>query len=325
MRKFYIQSRSICSLSIAFFVVVFIGVVSFFQLLPSKYSDISDESILAPDFGADSAFSFVKAQVALGPRYPTNQSHVKAQDFLETTIKNFSSTTKIQSFNHTFPDGKTVELKNIIARFNPDNPRRMMLVTHYDTVRYVKNDPKNSGVVPGANNGASGTAILLELARALSLAKEKPNVGIDLIFFDGEEGDEDWTKIPWHPIGSQYFATHLKDFYPEKLPELAINIDMVGDKDLNLYQEVTSLKNAPDAVKGLWSIGSKIAPEAFHPRPKYSMFDDFTSLQSAGIPSVLIIDFDYSAIYTSADDMNMVSPSSLYVVGQTLLNYIFSL
>ncbi len=218
-------------------------------------------------------------------------------------------------------------MTNIIARFQPQNPRRVIVATHYDSIIKAYRDAKDPDApMPGANNSASGVALLLETARVLSLLP-KPAIGIDMVFFDGEEGSISLGAGDpnFQPIGSPYFVQHLKDFYPAKKPEKAVDFDMVCDKDLHLKPEPSSLTSAKAEVKKFWDIGIATAPSAFEMRnTPYSISDDHTALQEAGIPSFVVIDFEYEPFYnTLQDTIDKCSAQSLEAVGRTLLQYLY--
>lgn len=224
--------------------------------------------------------------------------------------------------------GKPHHMTNIIARFQPANPRRVIVATHYDSiVRAYRDAHRPDAPMPGANNSASGVAVLLETARVLSLLP-KPPVGIDMIFFDGEEGPKSLGAgdPQWKAIGSPYFAAHLRDFYPHQKPEQAVVFDMVGYKDLHLKPEPFSLASAGPEVKKFWNIGKTIAPQAFSTQvTRYPISDDQTALAQAGIPSFLVIDFDYEPFFnTTQDTLDKCSAASLQAVGRTLLQYLYT-
>jgi Zn-dependent M28 family amino/carboxypeptidase len=218
-------------------------------------------------------------------------------------------------------------MTNIIARFEPANPRRVIVATHYDSIIRAYRDAKTPDApMPGANNSSSGVAVLLETARALSLLP-KPAVGIDMVFFDGEEGSIAMGAGDPHfaPIGSPYFASHLHDFYPTRKPEKAAVFDMVCDKDLELKAEPFSIESAGNEVRKFWNTGRAIAPQAFSTKTTpYMIIDDHTALGEAGIPSFIVIDFEYEPFYnTTQDTIDKCSAGSLEAVGRTLLQYLY--
>nr|WP_041756051.1 M28 family peptidase [Bradyrhizobium sp. ORS 278] len=263
------------------------------------------------------------------PRSMGEPGHQKTIDYIKAAMaKSAAEAVLTQSFTAKGDDGKAIPLTNIIARFQVQNPRRIIVATHYDSIIRAYRDPKSPDApMPGANNSASAVALLLETARVLSLSA-KPDVGIDFIFFDGEEGPKSLGAgdPTWRALGSPYFAANLKTYYPTRKPEKAVDFDMVCDKDLKLQPELSSLHSALPEVKKFWSIGSQIAPQAFSPEPtSYPISDDHTALQQAGIPSFLVIDFDYEPYFnTTQDTIEQCSSQSLEAVGRTLLRYLYA-
>ena len=262
------------------------------------------------------------------PRAMEHPGHQQTIDYIKSAMAKSSADMVVtQSFVANNDDGKPLHLTNIIARFQAKNPRRIIVATHYDSIVKAYRDSKTPDApMPGANNSSSGVALLLETARVLSLS-QKPDVGIDMIFFDGEEGPKSLGAgdPTWHPLGSPYFVTHLKDYYPARLPEKAIDFDMVCDKDLKLQPEPSSIQSARSEVTKFWTIGNKIAPSAFVGRSTpYAISDDHSALQEAGIPSFLVIDFDYEPYFnTTQDTIDKCSVDSLQTVGRTLLQYLY--
>ncbi len=262
------------------------------------------------------------------PRSMDTAGHQKTIDFIKAELaKDKVDVVTTQRWVFNAPDGKQHAMTNIIARFQPQNPRRMIVATHYDSIIKAYRDAKDPDApMPGANNSASGVALLLETARVLSLLP-KPAIGIDMVFFDGEEGSISLGAGDpnFQPVGSPYFVQHLKDLYPAKKPEKAVDFDMVCDRDLHLKPEPSSLTSAKAEVKKFWDIGIATAPSAFEMRnTPYSISDDHTALQEAGIPSFVVIDFEYEPFYnTLQDTIDKCSAQSLEAVGRTLLQYLY--
>ena len=263
------------------------------------------------------------------PRAMGAPGHQQTIDYIKAAMaRSAADAVLTQSFVVNDDSGKPLNMTNIIARFQVQNPRRIIVATHYDSIVKAYRDPRTPDApMPGANNSSSGVALLLETARVLSLSS-KPDIGIDMIFFDGEEGPKSLGAgdPTWHPLGSPYFVTRLKDYYPSQLPEKAVDFDMVCDKDLKLQPEPSSLQSARAEVAKFWSIGSRIAPGAFvGESTRYAISDDHTALQGAGIPSFLVIDFDYEPYFnTTQDTIDKCSVESLQTVGRTLLHYLYA-
>ena len=202
-------------------------------------------------------------------------------------------------------------IKNVIAYRGDDNPQ-IILGAHYDSRKFADNDPdpaKRLEPVPAANDGASGVAVLLELARVLP----DDSVPVWLVFFDAEDNGriEGWDWI----LGSQAFIAEV-DFQPE----VVVIVDMIGDADQNIYIERNSNTRV---VEEIWAIADELGyAQSFIPQPKYSMLDDHTPFLEAGIAAVDIIDFDYPYWHTTQDTVDKVSAESLEVVGSTLREWI---
>ncbi len=288
----------------------------------------ADSAIFIPSFSGDSAYRWVQAQLAFGPRNPGSISHRQCRDFLLSQLQRWADTAWLQHFTWEI-DGKLYHLSNIIARFQPTQPRRIWFTTHWDTRPYADEDPNPLNrqlPIPGANDGASGVAVLLELARIL--AQFPPNVGIDIILFDAEDmGTSD--DLERFCIGSQYFAGTL----PFGKPQYAINVDMVGDLEAQFLMEENSVRAAPALVQRLWQIGQRLAPQHFLLESGPPVFDDHVRLIAAGIPAINIIDQKLIGHqdsnprrhywHTLADTIDNISAETLAAVGQTLVELIY--
>ena len=148
-----------------------------------------------------------------------------------------------------------------------------------------------------------------------------------MVFFDGEEGEENQRRdyANWIPLGSTYFAEHLSDIYGDEKPIGAVVLDMVCDKDLKISIEKSSIKNAPQEVKFFWDLAKKVDDEIFVDRGGLEIKDDHTPLNQAGIPSFLVIDFDYPSFHTTRDTADKCSARSLEVVSEAVVNYLDAL
>lgn len=278
---------------------------------------------------AQRAMAHIADQLRFTPRAIETPGHQQTIDYIKAAMaKTSADAVTTQSFVTKSDEGKVLHLTNIIARFQVQNPRRIIVATHYDSIIHAYRDAQNpKAPMPGANNSASGVAVLLETARVLSLSP-KPDIGIDMIFFDGEEGPLALGAgdSHWRALGSPHFAANLKDYYPDRKPEKAVVFDMVCDKDLTLQPELASLQSALPEVKKFWSIGHAIAPKAFVGQStSYPISDDHTALSQVGIPSFLVIDFDYEPYFnTTQDTIDKCSADSLQTVGRTLLQYLYA-
>jgi len=280
-------------------------------------------------WSGDRAMADIAALLRFTPRSIGAPGHQQAIDYIEAEMAKtpFPAITR-QRWTYRGDDGSDHVMTNIVARFAPANPRRIIVATHYDSIVRAYADTKEpNGLMPGANNSASGVAVLLETARALGRLPPPP-VGIDMIFFDGEEGPKSLGAGDpnWFPLGSPYFTAHLSDFYADRKPESGVVFDMVCYRDLQLKAELASMLHARSQTEKFWNIGSAIAPSVFlRTATPYPVSDDNTALTLAGIPSLLVIDFDYDPWFnTTQDTIDKCSAASLADVGQTLLRYLYA-
>jgi Zn-dependent M28 family amino/carboxypeptidase len=273
------------------------------------------------------AMDDIARQLAFGPRNIDSEGHEKTIEFIVQSLAQTPATVTRESW--TDAGGATVHhLTNLIARFNPANPERILLGTHYDSiVRAYRDVASPNAPMPGANNSASGVALLLETARSLSAAAVPPALGVDLVFFDGEEGPISLGAGDphWVPLGSPYFARHIDEFYPKRQPVGAVLFDMVCYRSLKLYPESSSVDSAPKQVAAFWSLGASIAPQIFRrTAPVGPIYDDQIALAQRNIPSFLVIGFEYEPWFnTTRDTLDKCSPGSLEAVGRTLVRYVY--
>ena len=217
------------------------------------------------------------------------------------------------------PGGDSLPMRNVFARFRPAAAERVLYLAHWDSrpVADAESDPaKRLLPIPGANDGGSGVALLVALADALR--KAPPDVGVDLLFVDGEDyGDFDRSEDVF--IGSTYFADHLPT--PGYMPLYGVLFDMVGDRDLQIYQEINSAQSAPEVVQRVWREAAALGYEAqFIPQTKWAVTDDHIPLLKKGLRVIDVIDFDYAAHHHKlSDDITRVSARSLQVVGDVAL------
>ncbi|OGH11830.1 MAG: hypothetical protein A2857_03995 [Candidatus Levybacteria bacterium RIFCSPHIGHO2_01_FULL_36_15] len=287
---------------------------------------INTDLNLTEGFNGNEALSIISQQLNYGPRFPGSSGHKKMQEFLIAEMKILTSMEITQNIDYIYPEIKKNGLKNIIGRFFPEKRQRIILGTHYDSKKFANKDtshPKDP--MPGANDSASGVAILVETARLLANKSVKPKVGIDIVFFDGEEGDANLPDSEWKPIGSTYFAEKANNIYSNKKPVQAIILDMVCDKDLNIYEDYNSLEFAKRETQKFFQIAHSGYPSNFYNYPKWEIDDDHTPLNKIGIPSFLVIDFDYPYFHTTQDTIDKCSAESLKKVGDSLFNYIYTL
>lgn len=272
-----------------------------------------------PRFDEARAFADLEAQVGFGPRFPGSPGHEACRPWLVERLRAAGGTVSEQAFADTVY-GRPYLLTNVRARFGPRTGPWIVLGAHWDTRAKADQDPdpaKRELPVLGANDGASGVAVLLEVARVLG--ETPPPVGVEIVFFDGEDLGEGG-DVEGFCRGSRRYVRELS--HPR--PQLAIIADMVGDKDLALYYEQNSLNAARNIVERIWSGAGKVNAPAFIPDARHNVYDDHAPFIEAGIPGVDIIDFDYPAWHTAGDDLTQVAPGSLGQVGRTLLWYVYT-
>lgn len=273
------------------------------------------------------AMADIAKQLSFGVRALDTPGHQTTIDYIQTEMRHLGASLSEQRWTSTI-GGQTHQLVNVVARFFPANPRRVILGTHYDSiVRAYRDKEHPDAPMPGANNSASGVALLLETARMLHAAKTAPPIGIDFVFFDGEEGPLSLGAGDphWQPLGSPYFVQHLDVLYPTTKPEKAAIFDMVCGREQKLQPEQASLIYAGDEVKKFWTIGRTFAPAFFSNEPTGSpIFDDQIALNEAKIPSFLVIGFDYEPWFnTTQDTLDKCSEPAMNAVGRTLIRYIY--
>jgi Zn-dependent M28 family amino/carboxypeptidase len=239
-------------------------------------------------------------------------------DWLDSLLRQRADSVIVQAFTHRTSKGVTLNLRNFIARFRPDLPDRVLLLAHWDT-RPKAEKSANLGQqqlpVPGANDGASGVAVLLGVADALE-ARPSTYYGVDLLFVDGEDWG-DFADSTESLIGSRYYAARLNE---RDRPLFAVLFDMVGDKDLQFLQEGNSVANAPEVVQRVWSTAERLGyGRYFLQRVGEAFTDDHVPLQAVGIRAIDVIDFTYPYHHTTEDTIDKISAESLKIVGDVAI------
>jgi hypothetical protein len=272
-------------------------------------------------FDGDRAFALLRRQCSFGPRSPGSDGHARCFDWITSTCRQLDLETTHQSFLAYVPlMNKTVRLKNIVAIRQRRNPRKVMLSAHWDTrpVADWEGDPaRRRQPILGANDGASGVAVLLELARVL---RQQPlDVGLIFVFFDGEDCGERGNES--FCLGSQYMAEHLPWAWQF---EKGINLDMVGDRDLSIPIEGYSWDQARTLAIVFWEQAAKFYPRAFRTEVGQKIFDDHLPFLNRGKPFIDVIDFDYPYWHTLGDTEDKCSPRSLEQVGRAVERFVLS-
>jgi hypothetical protein len=257
-------------------------------------------------FDGDEALGLIEEQLGMGPRFPGSAGHTAVREWISEELADRGWDTETQSFMY-----RGASLTNITGRRSPAPGPLIILGAHYDTRRLADRDPLTPGQpVPGANDGASGVAVLLELARILG--RREPTCDLRLAFFDGEDnGNIDGWE--W-AAGAREYAANL-----EAEPLAVVVVDMVGDRDLALPMERTS---SQDLAAEIWSAAQAAGLPAFRNEPGAAILDDHTPFLERGWRAVDIIDIDYPAWHTVGDTLDKVSAESLDQVGEALLAWL---
>ncbi len=317
---------------------------------PKPNPKLTKVEVAAPEFNSDTAFAFVKKQVDFGPRVPNLSSHTVCAQWLEATMKSYGANVMVQNAFVNNREGMRIEIKNIISQFQPEKKERVLLFAHWDT-RPVGDKDKNpilqNKPIDGANDGGSGVGVLLEIARQLQ--KTPTSVGIDIIFFDGEDngmpdgleeqGVEEILNADFASswcLGSQYwsFNKHDKNYNPR----FGICVDMVGAADATFYPEGTSTQAAGDVVSLVWGTAAKLGYSSYFPTEEMNgVIDDHFFLNRSGLRCIDIIDtrpqpaamglgtyFFGSYHHTHKDNIEIIDPNTLKAVGQTVMQVVYN-
>ena len=288
-------------------------------LLATLLTAACDSAPPPREFDGQTALQYLEQQVAFGYRIPGTEPHARMAAWLDSMARARADTVIVQAWKHVTAKGDTLPLVNVIARFNLRASERVLFLAHWDT-RPVSDNPAFKGdhtrPVPGANDGASGVAVLLGVADVLK--RKPPGVGVDLLFVDGEDyGDFSATPPADVLIGSRYYARHRPS---GPVPLYAVLFDMVGDKDQQIYQEGNSLLGAPEVVQLVWTVAREAGHAGtFLANPKHTLTDDHVELQKVGIRAIDVVDFDYPYWHTPDDTIDKVSAQSLQTVGDVAM------
>lgn len=291
---------------------------------------------LSPDFNADSAYSYIEKQVEFGPRVPGSSAHKTCANYLVSKLESFDASVTKQRANVTHYNGQNIEIRNIIGSFNPENEKRILLFAHYDSRPFADRETdkeRQNKPVPGADDGASGVGVLLEIARQLQ--QNPVEIGIDIIFFDMEdwgqaEFDKNHIAGEWWCVGSRYWSEnpHVAGYKAD----FGILLDMVGAANATFLHEGYSMQKAANIVAKIWSRAAKLGNgKYFVQRPGGYITDDHVPIiQNLKIPCVDIINLKDSDSgfaphwHTLSDDMRNIDKNTLQAVGQTVLEVIYS-
>jgi hypothetical protein len=295
------------------------------------------ETINIPAFSGDSAYLFIAEQLAFGPRVPGTEAHTACASWIGNTMRNYADTVVVQGFKARAYNGKILRGKNIISSFNVENKKRVLLCAHWDSRPYADHDPdlsKHQTAIDGANDGASGVGVLIEVARQFS--HQHPTIGVDIIFFDLEDygppqdaqnyaGEDNWG------LGSQYWANNPHE--TNYRAQYGILLDMVGVKDATFLMEGFSMMYAPSRVKKVWDIARKLgyAKNFLDEEGSYITDDHYYVNRIINIPTINIIHLDpestngsfFDHWHTVNDNIEFIDRNTLEIVGNVVLNVVY--
>ena len=308
-----------------------------FQEEKTQSVETEEFAVEIPAFDADSAYSFLAKQVAFSPRVPNTKAHKECAEFLINTLKNYADTVINMPIVAKAYNGTLLNGQNIVGMFNPQARKRILLAAHWDSRPYADHDPDPANrrtPIDGANDGASGVAVLLEIARQLHL--DPVEIGVDIIFFDLEDygapqdertasGDDFWC------LGSQAWANkpHVKNYQAQ----YGILLDMVGGKNAQFTKEGTSMQYAPDVVEKVWYRAQSLDfGTYFRNQETAPILDDHWFINAKTfIPMIDIIEYDvysrsgfYKHWHTLSDNLENIDKETLSVVGKVVLSVLRS-
>ncbi len=292
---------------------------------------------VSPEFNSDSAFSYIETQVNFGPRVPNSAAHILSGDYLVSKLNEFGAEVEEQKMVLKTYDGISLNARNIIGVYNPDSKKRVLLFAHWDTRPFADEDSdksKRTQPILGANDGASGVGVLLEIARQLNLSPI--DIGIDIIFFDAEDWgqpsfESKHVSGDWWCLGSQHWAENPHK--PNYRANYGILLDMVGGSNATFYKEGYSVQFASNITEKIWQKASRLGYGSFFINKKggYITDDHVAVNQFHRAPSVNIIHTSEDSPHgfgdfwhTQGDDMSVINKLTLKAVGQTVMEVIYS-
>lgn len=301
----------------------------------SQVSADGSEAVSGVRFDADSAYAFVKRQVDMGPRVPGSAAHALCGEWLVSELVRFGADSVfVQPFEAVAFDGTRLSLSNVMGMYAPERERRVLLVAHYDTRPWADHDVDESlrdVPIDGANDGASGVGVLLEIAR--QIGARRPDVGVDFLFVDGEDygdgGDGAGSELSWC-LGSQHWVTDMP--YESDRVVAGILLDMVGGRGARFHREMLSEYMAPELNAAVWDVARRLGKSRFVNEPGGGVTDDHLFLNRAGVKTIDIIENYHPATgsfnpvwHTSADNMSVIDRETLGDVGAVVTEYIYGL
>ena len=280
-------------------------------------NSLTEDQIHDKEFSGSRAFAYLEKQCEFGARFPGSTAHQETQAYLFAELEKFAQEVKLQPFEFR-QKNQVLKMNNILARFGGDGSGTILLAAHWDTRPFADRDPNPANrdtPIIGANDGASGVAVLLEIARVLK-SNPPPNPVI-IVLFDGEDYGKTVSDMF---LGSRYFAQNMGSWSAD----FGILLDMVGDRDLELPMERYSWNADRQLTEAIWRRAEEMGLPAFQRRVGAAVMDDHLQLIEAGVPTVNIIDFSYPYWHTIEDTPDKCSPNSLDIVGRLVLNIVYS-
>lgn len=293
-------------------------------------TNLLPEAVKVPAvFNEDSAYLHVKNQVEFGPRVPGTDAHRRCHAYFSKFLKQVADTVYFQNTSARTFDGTSIPVMNIIAAFNPNASKRILLCAHWDTRPFADEDTKDKDKpIPGANDGASGAGVLLEIASALQ--RVRPDAGVDIVLFDAEDwGDNSGQTEDSYCLGSQHWSKN--PHVPGYKADFGILLDMVGAPNAIFGFEGYSLSKAENVLSMVWSKAADAGYSGYFRNFQrgYVTDDHYYIMKYTSIPVIDIIDCDPATDsrfgkywHTHADNMDAIDRNTLKAVGQTLLNVI---
>jgi len=275
-----------------------------------------------PYFDGDKAFDYLVKQCDFGYRYPGSVEHKDLKNYFVSFLKKNADELTVYDHEIQHPyENKKITLYNLLARYNVESNNRILLLAHWDTREIADKDknPKNhSSPILGANDGASGIAVLMHLSEIL-FNNPLNNLGVDILFVDGEDMGRKG-ELKNYCLGTKLFSKNIKSPYPK----LAICLDMVADKDPQFKMEYFSYIQAEKELKEIWSLANLLGYKEFSKEITNPIYDDHRALfVETGIPSIDIIDFDYPYWHTIEDTVDKCSSETLSIVGNLMCEYLY--
>ncbi|HLR25783.1 MAG TPA: M28 family peptidase, partial [Fodinibius sp.] len=279
----------------------------------------------------DSAYGFVEKQLSFGPRNPGSEGHQETEEYLVKALRSYAGSSLVfrQFFSVKGYNGDSLELTNIVASFNPEHTERIMLSAHWDTRPRADQDTvRQDEPIMGADDGASGVAVLLELARLFH--NYLPPVGVDIVLFDGEDYGREGDTARYF-LGSRYWSEHppVKGY----APRFGILLDMVGGQGAQFPKEQYSLQYAPALVNEIWAIAQEQSADPFIDQEGNAISDDHVVINRiTGIPTIDIVRQNTGSgessfapyWHTHSDNLEIIDKSTLEMVGNVLTELIYN-